>query len=164
MNKYKKSSIAMIIMMVVLMFIPTFNYSAEHFDYDYNYFNGLSFNSLGITDYNESVITLGINGYKNEKYGLFIILAGIVLMLTAIFLKFNLSRWMLLIGSCLPVVGSIIQIIRFYNQPYMGTRIINQPPYIAFVLIIIELLLIIVSIKNLSANSKSDLKKSIETV
>lgn len=163
MNKYKKISIAMTIIMVVLMFIPTFNYSAERFDYDYNYFNGLSFNSLGITDYNESIITLGINGYKGEKYGFFIILVGIVLILVAIYSKFNLSRWMLLIGSCLPIVGSIIQLIRFYNQPHMGTRIINQPPYIAFVLIFVELLFIIASIKNLSANNNADLKKSIDT-
>ena len=154
MQKYKKASIVITALIIILMFIPTFCYSEEHFGFHLDLLGeGVSYNSRGITDYNESVATLGINGDGRERCGFFIILSGIALILIAIFLKSALSRFVLLAGICFSIIGSVVQIIYFYSQPHSDTREINQPPYIAFALIIIELLLIMISIKN--SNNKA---------
>lgn len=169
MKKHSKINIVLVVIMAILMFIPTFNYKQDTFSvktktnfhwggsiqnstwYAYDYLD-----SDGTEDCNESIfVYYRYSANDNVKVGFWAIVAGLAIIFLFSLLKIRIAPLLCLIGSCMPIVGLLLEVYGFYNHPHVGLFEVNNPPYIAFLLGLVSLVSVVVSIKSLTAKEEN---------
>ena len=167
MTKSKKLLLALSVIMLTMIFIPTFDYAEESLNFgtkfDYNWDGSVTnstwnflpeITSEGIVEHKESIAVFGFNGYKGEKIGFIITTIGVTALLILSFFKHKVSNVLSIAFSAFPIFGTLIQIYSFYTNPHIGTFTIHNPPFIALLLIPISIVAIIVCVKSLSKKEK----------
>lgn len=178
MKKYSKLiNIVLVVIMAALMFIPTFNYTQETFSsgiknnlnwggsiQNSTWDTSVYIDSEGTEDHNESIVVYyKYSADDKVKVGFWIIVAGLAVILLFSLLKAKIASLLCLIGSCMPIIGSFLEIFGFYNHLHMGTFEVNNPPYIAFLLGLVSLACIVVNIKSLSARDEDRPQEILST-